>query len=103
MTEGWRRWLDAACADDSPGASDWVTAIPTSPETTMSNIDFALCFKARLRLSQVALGYPCTYIQNSNGQECGKPLDAGVWHARVCARVPINERHNGLGLDIPIP
>ena len=46
MSEGWRRWLDAASTDGSPGASDWVTAIPTSSETTMSNVDFALCVQA---------------------------------------------------------
>ena len=71
--EGWRRWLDAASTDGSPGASDWVTAIPASPETTMSNTDFALCCKASFRLSQVTLGYPCTYIENSNGHVRGEP------------------------------
>ena len=58
MTEDGRIWLDAASTDGSPGASGWVTAIPTSPETTMTNVDFALCFKARFRLTQVTLGYP---------------------------------------------
>ena len=60
MSEDWRRWLDAASTDESPRASDWATVIPTSPETTMTNVDFALCFKARLRLSQATRGYPCT-------------------------------------------
>ena len=78
MTEGWRRWLDAASTDESPGASDWVTVIPTTPETTMTNVDFALCFKARFRLSQVTLGYSCTYIKNSFGRACGNPLDNGA-------------------------
>ena len=100
MTEDWRRWLDAASEEESPGASDWVTVTPTTPETTMSNVDFALCFRARFRLSQVTLGFPCTYIENSNGQVCGKPLDSGAWHAQDCARIPINERHNALGLDV---
>ena len=31
---------------------------------------------------------------------CGKPLDSGAWHAQDCARIPINERHNALGLDV---
>ena len=100
MSEDWRRWLDAASTDESPGASGWVTVIPTTPETTMSNVDYALCFKARSRLSQVTLGFPCTYIKNSYGLVCGKPLDNGAWHAQDCARIPINERHSALGLDV---
>ena len=90
MSEDWRRWLDAASTDESPGASDWVRAFPTSPETTMTNVDFALCVEARLRLSQVSRGHPCTYIENPNGQVWGKPLDNGAWHAQDCARIPIN-------------
>jgi hypothetical protein len=66
----------------------------------MSNLDFALCFRARFRLSQVTLGFPCTYIKHSNGQVCGNPLDSGAWHAQDCARIPINERHNALGIDV---
>ena len=27
-------------------------------------------------------------------------MDTGAWHAQGCARIPINERHAGLGLDI---
>ena len=103
VTQDWRRWLGAASTDDSPRASDWVTVIPTSPETTMTNVDFALCFKARFRLSQVTLGYPRAYIENYNRQVCGKPLDNGAWHVHDCARIPINERHNGLGLEEKSP
>ena len=63
MTEDWRRWLDAASEEESPGASDWATVTPTTPDTTMSNVDFVLCFRARFRLTQVTLGLPCTYIK----------------------------------------
>ena len=100
MAEDGRRWLDAASTDESPGASGWVTVIPTTPETTMTNVDFALCLRARFRLSQATLGFPCTNIKNSNGQVCGNPLDNGAWPANDCGRIPINERHNALGLDV---
>ena len=31
MPKDWRRWLDAASTDEPPGASDWVTVIPSHP------------------------------------------------------------------------
>ena len=43
---------------------------------------------------------PCTYIKNSTGKACGKPLDNGAWRGHESARIPINERYNGLRLDI---
>ena len=82
------------------GASGWVAVTPTTPEITMTNLDFVFCFRARLRLPQVTEGYPCTYATNSNGRACGEPRDAGAWRAHDCASVPLNERHNGVGEDI---
>ena len=58
------------------------------------------CFRARFRLPQVKEGYPCAYVTSFDGRVCGKPLDTGEWRAHDCARVPINERHNGVGEEI---
>ena len=66
----------------------------------MTHLDVILCFRSRFRLPQVTEGYPCTYVTNSNGRVCGNPLDPGAWHAHDCARVPLNERHNGVGEEI---
>ena len=92
-----------------PGAGAWVLAAPTSPATRLTDMEYRVCSRLRLRVP-LGLGGPGARCRNqrsgapgeedaasSPGGECSKPLDADGFHALTC-RVGglVIRRHNTL-------
>jgi len=90
------------------GAGAWLLVAPTSPATALTDLEYKVCSRLRLRVP-LALGGPADRCRNQrsggpgeeatgppNG-ECSKPLDADGFHALTC-RVGglVIRRHNTL-------
>ena len=78
------------------GAGAWILATPTGTATRLTDLEFKICTRLRLRvpLHLEAAGKRCRNQRGDNlgtgadagsaGRECMKPLDADGFHALVC-------------------
>ena len=80
--------------DTSPGASDWLFAMPGDPMTTMWNRCFMTCLAVRLLCPLAADGALCQVTSLASSSPCGAPMDCRGWHALGCGRASMNSRHD---------
>jgi hypothetical protein len=80
----------------SPTATQWLTALPTGPDTTLPDDTLSAAIRAKLRLPLASEGLPCAYTPASSTHRCGFPLGRHADHAHACCRGPVVCRHNRL-------
>ena len=97
-----RNWVMGASTEKSeeaapsPGASDWLYAVPTAPALTMFNRSWRTALALRLMVSFVPSGTRCMGVSCSSPTPCNAVLDVHGWHAFGCARGHVTCRHNAL-------
>ena len=64
-------------SQSGPQAAAWLTAVPTSPATTLSPVLFQICLRRRLRLPLL--------LSNRRCEGCGAPLDDLGDHRAACS------------------
>ena len=97
-----RRLVEAAAtgADGqgrrSPGASDWLYAVPSHPQLTLHDRFWRAAVALRLRLRLGGHARRCQVSHASTSVTCGAELDPELWHCLGCARQAVQGRHDSL-------
>jgi hypothetical protein len=100
LTAERRCWVEAASvgkgadAETAPGASEWLYALPTCPQTTLYNRQWLTAVGLRMMLVVAPVGSTCEVSPSSSSTPCGARLDERGWHAFDCARAAVQGRHD---------
>ena len=100
LTANQRHWLDAASNQDAdgrmqaPGASEWISAKPTTKQFSFHDIHLKLCARLRFQIPIAGPGTSCLSTPSSTNAQCGAPVDALGWHTQVCSRAGMSHRHD---------